>query len=103
MRFTVFSNDAKVSQSNVNGNNRPRKFEWNLDVGSVVKYKKIAIESIFCRNVRAVIETGGEGFVKECRIYDRGDENGNTYEKNGVYKTSTVDGVGAGLTVQNRR
>ena len=104
MRFTVFSNDAKISKSNVNGNNRPRKFEWNLNVGSVVKYKKIAIESIFCRNTRAVIQTTGNGFVMDCVTYDRGDENGNTYEKNAIYNTSAFEGGdGVGLTVQNRR
>jgi hypothetical protein len=103
MRFTVFSNDAKVSQSNVDGNNRPRKFEWNLNVGSVVKYKKIAIESIFCRNTRAVIESTGNGLVMDCVIVLRGDLNGNTYEKNAIYNTSANAGAGVGLTVQNRR
>ncbi|KAJ1465044.1 hypothetical protein T484DRAFT_3640043 [Baffinella frigidus] len=104
MRFTVFSNDANVSVSNVGGNNRPRKFEWNLNVGSVVKYIKKAIESIFCRNTRAVIETSGNGFVKDCVTINKGDKNGNIYEKYAIYKTSAYEGSdGVGLTVQNRR
>jgi hypothetical protein len=102
MRFTVFSNDAKVSQSNVDGNNRPRKFEWNLNVGSVVKYKKIAIESIFCRNTRAVIQTNVSGLVMDFKMQYTGKKSSNTYKKNSMYKTTT-SGAGVNLFIQNKR
>jgi hypothetical protein len=102
MRFTVFSNDAKISKSNVNGNNRPRKFEWNLNVGSVVKYKKIAIESIFCRNKRAVIQTNVSGLVMDYEMLYTGNKESDTYLKNSMYKTTT-NGTGVNLFIQNRR
>ena len=102
MRFTVFSNDANVTLSNVSGNERPRKFEWNLKVGSVVKYIKIAIESIFCRNTRAVLQNKIQGQVKAYNILARGNKNSNTYQTLYLYNTST-QGDGVGLKIQNRR
>jgi len=102
MRFTVFSNDAIVSLSAVGGNNRPRKFEWTLNVGSVTKYKKVAIESIFCRNTRAVLQTGLKGLVKGHKMIKTGDVNSETYMKNFIYNTKTL-GSGTGLIIQNRR
>ena len=102
MRFTVFSNDAKISTSTVNGNSRPRKFEWNLDMGSVVKYKKIAIESIFCRNTRAVLQTNISGLVMDTEMAYTGNKDGTTYAKNSIYSTATT-GSGVNLIIQNRR
>ena len=88
MRFTVFSNDANVTLSNVSGNGRPRKFEWNLNVGSVIKYKEVAIKSIFCRNARAVLQTEIQGPVKAYKILSKGDKNSDTYQKLNIYNTS---------------
>ena len=102
MRFTVFSNDANVTLSNVSGNDRPRKFEWNLNVGSVVKYIKLAIESIFCRNTRAVLQTEIQGQVKAYKILSKWNKNSDTYQKLNIYNTST-QGDGVGLKIQNRR
>ena len=102
MRFTVFSNDAKISLSNVVGNERPRKFEWNLNIGSIVKYKKIAIESIFCRNTRAVLQTNISGLVMDTENGFGGNKAGSTYIKNGIYATATT-GAGSNLIIQNKR
>ena len=102
MRFSVFSNDAKISLSNVVGNGRPRKFEWNLNVGSIVKYKKIAIESIFCRNTRAVLQTNISGLVMDTEMAYVGNKTGSTYLKNDIYATATT-GAGTNLIIQNKR
>jgi len=97
-RFTLFSNDAEVYN---NGTNlRPRTFEWNIALPSAnfSNFTKISIESIFCRNERAVVTGLVSGqIVTLNRLFP-----GSVYKNNETYSTSSDSG-GTGLILTNKQ
>ena len=71
IRFTVYSRDANIIKSGTAS--RPREFQWNLNIPiTSVKYSKIAVESVFCRNIRANITTHKAGTILNYEITNAG-------------------------------
>ena len=65
--FTVYSNDAIVSKTG--SDNRPRDFKWALNVPITSnKYNKLAVESVFIRNVKANIMAPEIGSIRDYNI-----------------------------------
>jgi len=96
IRFTVYSRDANIIKSGTAS--RPREFQWNLNIPiTSVKYSKIAVESVFCRNIRANITTHKAGTILNHEITSAGVIEYDPTQPV-VFLTQTNTGVGTGAT-----
>ena len=99
VRITLFSDDAEIE--NTGYENRPRTFNWNIskNLGTFADNCKIAVESIFCRNMRALLK----GSVTSPGVLSfKNTVRGNThYLDNENYKTLALTGDGTGLVIKN--
>jgi hypothetical protein len=93
--FTVYSNDAVVSKTG--SGNRPREFKWNLNVPITKKYNKMAVESVFIRNVKANIIVADAGSIRDYNINAEGELIYDPTEFE-IFKTQNIIGVGSGAT-----
>jgi hypothetical protein len=93
--FTVYSNDAVVSKTG--SANRPRDFKWNLNVPITKKYNKIAVESVFIRNINANLTEAENGTIQDYNI----DSYGNLiYDPTEyvIFQSQNITGNGTGAT-----
>ena len=94
--FTVYSNDAIVSKTG--SGRRPRDFKWNLNVPITTnKYNKLAVESVFIRNVKANISIPDVGSIRDYNMNIEGDLDYDPTESV-IFNTLTVTGSGTGAT-----
>jgi len=100
VRITLFSSDAEIE--NTGYENRPRTFNWNIskNLGTFADNCKIAVESVFCRNIRAIIKGTNSGVLSIRRI-SAGTKTSN-YKNNDTLTTQAVaPSTGTGLTIKN--
>ena len=100
-RITLFSDDANVEYSGYE--NRPRTFNWNVskNLGTFGDNCKIAVESIFCRNMRALLKGSvNSPGVLTFKNLTGGNKDSN-YLNNETYKTLALTGSGTGLVIKN--
>ena len=96
-RITLFSTDANIEHSGYQ--DRPRTFNWdiNTNLGYFNDNCKIAVESVFCRNMRAIIKGSNSGVLSIQRS-----ATGTKYKNNDVLTTQAVaPSTGTGLTIKN--
>jgi hypothetical protein len=93
--FTVYSNDAIVSKTG--SGNRPREFKWNLNVPITKNYNKMAVESVFIRNVKANIIVADVGSIRDYNINAEGELQYDPTEFE-IFKTQNITGSGTGAT-----
>ena len=96
LRFTVYSNDAKVLKTGTLS--RPRLFQWNLNIPITSgNYSKMAVESVFCRNIRTNITKNKPEKIMDFEITSEGvidhDPNHPVF-----FSTQTITGIGTGVT-----
>jgi hypothetical protein len=94
--FTVYSNDAIMSKTG--SSKRPRDFKWNLNVPiTSPKYNKIAVESVFIRNVKANIIIPEIGSIRDYNINAQGELQYDPSESI-IFKSINSVGTGTGAT-----
>jgi hypothetical protein len=94
--FTVYSNDAIISKTG--SDNRPREFKWNLNVPITSnKYNKIAVESVFCRNIRANITNAKAGMILDWEVTHEGNVDHDPLFPL-LLNTQNISGEGSGAT-----
>ena len=100
-RITLFSIDADIENSGYE--NRPRTFNWNIskNLGTFSDDCKIAVESIFCRNMRAIIKGSNSGVLSIERSFAGASTNASNYKNNDTLTTQAATGTGTGLTIKN--